>query len=86
MRWCASRTSPPATPSLPPKSTPRFVEALGCTPDHHTLASLRYDLYLSRPVLRLASGNSAPPQVGLGDFALTAVIAAPPHTGAIHRF
>jgi hypothetical protein len=39
MRWCASRISPPATPSRRPK-----VEALGCTRERYTLASLSYDL------------------------------------------
>jgi hypothetical protein len=37
MHSCASHTSPP-------EIHPAVVEALGCAPEHYTLASLRYDL------------------------------------------
>jgi hypothetical protein len=43
MRWCASRTSPPAIPSLR-RNPPRRRRSARLRPEHYTLAPLRYDL------------------------------------------
>src|SRR5262249_54412500 len=42
--WVRFPPISPVNPFTTPETPPAVVEALGCTPEHYTLASLRYDL------------------------------------------